>query len=119
MTYFISKINGFLVRIILHPTNVVILCERLNLVSVRPKQRTDVEVILRFHSFEPFDAGATQEVDEESLDLVVAMMSESHLIKIMRLLQLFEPGVTQLTSCHLDGERILLGVSLRIEMLYI
>ena len=75
MTNLISEINSFLVGIILNPLNIVFFCESLNLISVRPKQRTDVEDVLRLHSFETFDTRTAQEVDKECLNLVVAMMS--------------------------------------------
>jgi hypothetical protein len=61
-------------------------------------------------------AGASDEIDEQCLNVVIAMMGHADAFSTDVLSQLLEVSVAEFAGSHLDAHLVEQGVGLRVEM---
>ena len=103
---------------VIPPNDMIFNCILSDLFSRSPQQRANNHSILWLHAFQSVEACAAQQVDEESLSLVVGMMGHGDSIITQLLPQFFKPRIAQVAGSHLDGNSVFFGIFLSIEMLY-
>ncbi len=69
------------------------------------------------HAGEAVDAGAADEVEEEGLDIVIAVMGYADGLRALRGGHLGEPLVAQFARGHLDADAVALGIAACAEVL--
>ena len=87
-----------------------------DLVAVDREQWPDDVPIAGPHAAESAEARAADEVEEDGLDVVVAVMSHGDGLSPQLAAERLEPFVAQGTGGHLRGDAVLVGIVGRVEI---
>ena len=114
--YAITAVGGVGVGAIGAPWLADGLKEGYDFVARGVKQRADNRAVERFYARKSLKTSAAGEVEKESFDSVVEVMSHGDKVAMVKHALLFEPGIAEFAGSHLDGELMGGGIAQSIEI---